>query len=61
MLINTREISVETPLFCKTGLKNVRSVVIAVVKAEFMVFWVNAPCNVVDGYQRFRGPFYLHL
>jgi len=25
------------------------------------VFWVQVPCSVVVGYQRFGGPSYLHL
>jgi len=25
------------------------------------VFWVVSPCSVVVGYQRFRGPYCLHL
>jgi len=31
------------------------------VNIEVEVFWVVTPCNVVVGYQRFRGPCCLHL
>jgi hypothetical protein len=28
---------------------------------EFVVFWIVAPCSVVDGYQRFGGPYCPYL
>jgi hypothetical protein len=31
------------------------------VKIQVAVFWIMAPCSVVVGYQRFRGPCCLHL
>jgi len=31
------------------------------VDMDFVVFWVVVPCNVVVGYQHFRGPCCLHL
>jgi hypothetical protein len=40
---------------------DVRFEVSMLVKTEFMVLWVVAPCSVVDGYKHFRGPCSLHL
>jgi len=32
-----------------------------VVMFQVKVFWVVTPCGIVVGYQRFRGPYCLHL
>jgi len=34
---------------------------LTVVMLQVKVFWVVMPCNVLVGYQRFRGPCCLHL
>jgi hypothetical protein len=38
-----------------------RCVLIALCKVHVEVFWDVTPCSVVVGYQRFRGPWCLHL
>jgi hypothetical protein len=38
-----------------------RSEVFASVKIQVEVFWFVTPCSIVVGYQRFRGPWCLHL
>jgi hypothetical protein len=40
---------------CRLLDYNVRSEVFMAVKTELMVFWVDAKCNVMVGYQRFGG------
>jgi hypothetical protein len=34
--------------------------VLTAVSMKFAVFWVVAPCSLVEVYQRFRGPCCLH-
>jgi hypothetical protein len=34
--------------------------VLTAVSTKMAVFWVLAPCSLVEVYQRFRGPCYLH-
>jgi hypothetical protein len=34
--------------------------VLTAVSTKMAVFWVVAPCNLVEVYQRFRGPCCLH-
>jgi hypothetical protein len=38
----------------------VRFEVLKAVSTKMAVFWVVAPCSLVEVYQRFRGPCYLH-
>jgi hypothetical protein len=40
---------------------NVKYEVFMVVKIQVQVSWVVMPCDVVVGYQHFRGPSCLHL
>jgi hypothetical protein len=42
-------------------ISDARLEVFMMVETEFMVFWVAAPCSVVDRYQCFRGPCCFHV
>jgi hypothetical protein len=49
-------------LMCIQNLHiHVRFQVLMALTIQVEVFWVVTPCSVVVGYQRFGGPFYLHL
>jgi hypothetical protein len=62
-LVNT----VINPLFPKKGEKRLYKLshclgfeVLTAVNTKMAVFWVLAPCGLVEVYQRFRGPSCLH-
>jgi hypothetical protein len=42
------------------NIKIVGSEVLTAVSTKMAVFWVVAPCSLVEVYQRFRGPCCLH-
>jgi hypothetical protein len=42
------------------GISFVGFEVLTAVSTKMTVFWVVAPCSLVEVYQRFRGPCYLH-
>jgi hypothetical protein len=43
-----------------TYLNPVGFEVLTAMSTKMAVFWVAAPCNLVEVYQRFRDPCYLH-
>jgi hypothetical protein len=47
-------------LFGWSKVKLVGFEVLTAVSTKMAVFWVVAPCGLVEIYQRFRGPCYLH-
>jgi hypothetical protein len=44
-----------------SNILNVRVEVFTAVKIQVQVLWVVTLCSLVAGYQRFRGPYCLHL
>jgi hypothetical protein len=46
--------------FCEHGNDQVAFEVLTAVSTKMAVFWVVAPCSLVEIYQRFRGPCCLH-
>jgi hypothetical protein len=44
----------------KSGKQSVGFEVLMAVSMKIAVFWVVAPCSLVEVYQRFRGPCFLH-
>jgi hypothetical protein len=48
------------PLACSEVIHRVGFEVLTAVSMKMAVFWVVAPCSLVEVYQRFRGPCCLH-
>jgi hypothetical protein len=47
--------------FVKQGIYSVGFEVLTAVSTKMAVFWVVAPCSLVEVYQRFRGPCCVRL
>jgi len=58
---NQRDVQSNKEQNCKTGLLHHSFGAFMAVKIQVEIFWIVTTCNVVVGYQRFGGPFFLHL